>query len=514
MKYWWLRGLLIFSFSLILVNVLKLNVIKGTYYRDLAQNNRLTKIVLPAERGEIFDRKGRLVATNEKVGDDLKRFYPYGAAMSNITGYLGAVNEEELKSGKCGRSLRSTNMVGRAGIESVMDCQLIGKDGYRLVESDAKGREVRDLGVMESEKGRDINLSLDAYWQERVYKLVDGKKAAVVISEVGTGKILVLVSSPGYDANNFNYSYDLTTIRSYLEDSQNLPMMNRVISGKYSPGSVYKIVVATGGLEEKVIDENSTFEDTGVIKIGEYEFKNWLWSKRGGTDGMVNVVKGLQRSNDIFFYRLGEEMGVDRIYDWSIKFGLGSTSGIELPGEVAGLVPNDGWKRENMGERWYLGDTYHLSIGQGNLTVTPLQINGVTNIIASRGLKCTPSVLKDAKNECKDLKISSKTLDLVTEGMKAACKSGGTAWPLFNFKTPIACKTGTAELGDGSKETHAWLTAFAPADSPQISITVLMERGGEGSDVAAPIVGDILKEWFNESETVVPRYKDSQIISE
>ena len=138
----------------------------------------------------------------------------------------------------------------------------------------------------------------------------------------------------------------------------------------------------------------------------------------------------------------------------------------------------------------------------------------MTNIIAAKGLKCTPSILKDSKNECKDLKISSKTLDLITEGMKAACKSGGTAWPLFNFKTAIACKTGTAELGDGSKDTHAWLTAFAPADSPQISITVLMERGGEGSDVAAPIVGDILKEWFNEAETTVPRYKDSQIISE
>ena len=364
MKYWWSRGLLILSFSLILAIVLKLNIIKGAYYRDLAQNNRLTKIVLPAGRGDIFDRKGRLVATNEEVGDELKRFYPYGVAMSNITGYLGAVNENELKSGKCDRSLRSTSMVGRAGMESVMDCQLMGKDGYRLVESDAKGREVRDLGVMESERGEDVNLSLDAYWQDKVYKLVEGKKAAVVISEVGTGKILVLVSSPSYDANNFNYSYDLTTIRDYLEDSQNLPMMNRAISGKYHPGSVYKVIMATGGLEDKVINENSTFEDTGLIKIGEYEFKNWLWSKSGRTDGMVNVVKGLQRSNDIFFYRLGEEMGIERIYNWSIKFGLGKASGIELPGEVDGLVPNDEWKRENMGERWYLGDTYHLSIGQ------------------------------------------------------------------------------------------------------------------------------------------------------
>jgi penicillin-binding protein 2 len=231
-----------------------------------------------------------------------------------------------------------------------------------------------------------------------------------------------------------------------------------------------------------------------------------LWTKNGGTDGMVNVIKALKRSNDIFFYKLGEDMGVDRIKTWATKFGLGETTGIELPGEVSGLIPNDQWKRDNVGDRWYLGDTYHLAIGQGDLTVTPLQINQETNIIATGGQKCQMSLLRDKKVACSTVKAKDKNWQLVKEGMKEACKSGGTAWPLFNFKTSIACKTGTAELGDGTNDTHAWLTAFAPADNPQISITVMVERGGEGSDVAAPIVGDILKEWFNEPNTIVPRY--------
>ncbi|PJC79593.1 hypothetical protein CO009_04380, partial [Candidatus Shapirobacteria bacterium CG_4_8_14_3_um_filter_35_11] len=158
------------------------------------------------------------------------------------------------------------------------------------------------------------------------------------------------------------------------------------------------------------------------------------------------------------------------------------------------------------GKKWFLGDTYHMAIGQGDVVVTPLQINMETSVIANNGQKCDFSVLKDSKINCKNIGIDRLTVDIVKRGMIAACHSGGTAWPLFNFKTELACKTGTAEVGDGSNDTHAWLTAFAPADNPQIVITVLVERGGEGSDEAAPIVGDFLKEYFEEPQTVVPRY--------
>lgn len=507
MKYWWFKAALVLSFGILWVTVIKLNIIKGSYYRNLALNNRVTKTIISAPRGEIVDRKGRRVTENIDFNGETKRFYVYGPSMSNVTGYLGKVNEDELKNGKCGQSLINQSVVGRAGIESSLDCELMGVDGYKLVEVDATGNSNRDLGQLDPITGNEIALSIDAYWQDKIYKMLDGKKAVVIMSEPKTGKIITLVSSPGYDANNFNYTYDKETIRTYLEDTVNLPMMNRAIGAKYHPGSVFKPVEALGALEEGVISKETLIEDTGVIKIGDYSFNNWLWTKRGGTDGMVNVVKALKRSNDIFFYKLGEAMGVDRIKNWALRFGFGKITGIELPGEVAGLVPDDEWKRDNIGERWYLGDTYHLSIGQGDLTVTPLQINQMTNIVASRGQKCQMSLLKDKPIKCTEIKAKENNWTLVTEGMKEACDSGGTAWPLFNFKTEIACKTGTAELGDGTNDTHAWLTAFAPADNPQISITVLLERGGEGSDVAAPIVGDILKEWFEEPETVVPRYQ-------
>lgn len=508
MKFWWFKAALLLSFGIILVTVIKLNIIKGYYYRNLALNNRVTKIILPALRGEIVDRKERKIAENIDFNGEIKRFYVYGTSMSNITGYLGKVNEEELKNGKCGRTFQSQSVLGRAGIEAKMDCELLGTDGYKLVEVDAVGNSNRDLGQLDPVPGKEVALSIDAFWQDKIYKMLEEKKAVVIMSEPKTGKIITLVSSPSYDANNFNYSYDKETIKTYLEDTLNLPMLNRAMGAKYHPGSVFKPLEALGAMEEGVINRETLIQDTGVIKIGDYSFNNWLWTKRGATDGMVNVIKALKRSNDIFFYKLGEAMGVDRIKNWATRFGFGQITGIELPGEVAGLIPDDQWKRKNLGERWYLGDTYHLSIGQGNLTVTPLQINQMTNIVASKGQKCQMSLLKDKAVNCSEIKAKDENWQAVIEGMKEACNEGGTAWPLFNFKTEIACKTGTAELGDGTDDTHAWLTAFAPADNPEISITVLVERGGEGSDVAAPIVGDILKEWFEEPETVVPRLKE------
>ncbi|MFA7676315.1 MAG: penicillin-binding transpeptidase domain-containing protein [Candidatus Shapirobacteria bacterium] len=536
-KYWLMKFGLILSLGIILVSILKLSVVKGKYYKDLAIENKLMEKKIPAARSVILDRKGRIVAKSvyqyfrmdgdskiyEGVGDfhgykfegkdlayELKRFYPYGESMSFITGYVGKINQDDKNENKCGIKLGDNEVMGRSGIESFLDCQIRGIDGRRLVEVDARGKYVRELGRQEPVVSKNLYLSIDAYWQEKIYKLLDGKKAVVIISEPKTGKIINMVSSPAFDPNAFSYDANQEKIKEYLTDNENLPMMNRTISGRYSPGSVFKIVMATAGLESGVIDKSTEIEDIGVLKVGDYTYKTWS----GKSDGMVNIIKAIQRSNDIFFYKLGEKLGLNRIYDWTKKYGYGNKTGVELSGELDGIVPNEKWKKEVKGENWYLGDTYHLSIGQGGLSITPLQVNQMTNIIANKGVKCKMSVLKDSKVECTDLKIKNENWETIVQGMKNACKSGGTAWPLFNFKTEIACKTGTAEVGDGSKDTQAWLTAFAPADDPQISITVLVERGGEGSDVAAPIVGDILKEWFDETNTVVPRKVDKKIISE
>jgi len=533
--YWLFIFALILSLGVLFVGVFRLSVIRQQYYKTLARDNRIVETSIPAARGKVLDRKGRVIAQSvyqyfKKEGDnkvyvnsgdfagyqfegkdlafDLKRQYLYGESMGSIVGYVGKTNDSDLKNGKCGQTLDGNDLVGRMGAEDWFDCQLRGRDGKRLVEVDAKGKYVREMGRAEPEPGSNLNLSIDAFWQDKVYKMLEGKKGVVIMSRPDSGKIITLVSSPGFDPNVFSYETDKEMIKKYLEDGNNLPMLNRTIAGNYHPGSTFKIVMATAGLESGVINSNSLIEDTGIIKIGDYSYSNWLWTKRGATDGMVDIVTAIKRSNDIFFYKLGEGLGVDRIKTWANKYGFGQKTGVELAGEVTGLVPDNEWKLAAKGERWFLGNTYHLSIGQGDLGTTPIQVNQMTNVIANGGSRCKMTIVNDGRIECQNLDISQKTLELITEGMKKACHSGGTAWPLFNFKTEIACKTGTAEVGDGSKDTHAWLTAFAPADDPEISITVMIERGGEGSDTAAPIVGDILKEWFNEPETVIPRYQE------
>lgn len=516
-KYFLFKTGLWLSLLILLGGVARLSIVRYGYYKNLAIDNKLLEINIPAPRGKILDRKERVIAqsyyqyADGSLGDfkgykfegkdlayEIKRKYPYNNSLGLLSGYINKVNEDDVAREECRLKLDLDDLVGRAGVEQVFDCKLRGKDGKRMIEVDALGKYVRELGREEPIPGEDVKLTIDAYWQEKAYKLIEDKRAVLIVSNPKTGEIIVLASSPSFNPNDFSFDKNDSMIKSYLTDNENLPMMNRTISGRYHPGSVFKLVMATGGLESGVIDKNSSFEDTGVIKVGEYSYNNWYWTRYGKTEGMVDVYRALQRSNDIYFYRLGENMGVDRIKQWSLKFGYGEKTGIELPGEVAGIVPDDKWKRETKGERWFLGNTYHLSIGQGDLSVTPLQVTQMTNIVANGGKRCRLTLINNEKLECRDLKIKRDNLEVVKEGMKMACKNGGTAYPLFNMKTEIACKTGTAEVGDGTKDTHAWLTAFAPADDPEISITVMVERGGEGSDIAAPIVRDFLKEWFEE----------------
>jgi len=530
--YWLINFCVLLGFLIIFYVLVDLIVIRGTYYRGLSLDNRIAESKIPAARGRIMDRKGRVIAESvyqyfkvvdgKRVYDDvgefdglkfegndlafeLRRKYPYGESSAFVTGYVNKTGEEDLAKDKCVRSLLADDWLGRGGAEALFECKLRGEAGRRLVEVDAKREYLRELGRVDPVAGDDINLSVDAYWQEKVYELVKERKVAVIISDVKTGQLLVMVSSPSFDPNVFSFSRNNQLILEMLSDDTNYPLLNRAIATRYHPGSVFKLVVATAGLEEKVIDGNSLIEDTGVITIGDYSYNNWLWTKRGAVDGMVDVVKGLQRSNDIFFYRLGERLGADNIYKWAVKFGYDSKSGLGFAGEVDSIVPNPDWKMETKNERWFLGNTYHLAIGQGDLAVNVAQVNKMTSAVANGGRLCQLSVEK-GKEDCVNLPISKQNLEIVVEGMERACNEGGTAWPLFNFKTNIACKTGTAEVGDGSQDTHAWLTAFAPVEEPEIAITVMVERGGEGSDVAAPIVGDILKMWFDETETKVPRY--------
>ncbi len=540
--------------------VFYLQVIRGWYYASLSNTNRIRTEVIHAPRGIIFDRyhtplvfntpgfrttvNGKVKLLSKEVAlsaiskgaknveVDSLREYPYKEAFAHTIGYIGQISTEQLQDSKYS-SYHSGDLIGKEGIEEQYESTLRGTDGKKLIEVDAMGKQKRVLGETDPIPGGDITLTLDHKLEQTVYNAMkDVKKGAVVVS-TPKGEILALVSKPSFDPNMFTLasdykpSGDYSSVSQVLLDSENQPLLNRAIAGTYPPGSTFKLVTASSALANHIIDENYQIQDNGVITIGAFSFSNWYFSQYGRTEGAVNVVKAIKRSNDIFFYQLAQKVGVDVLSKKAADFGLGSTLGIDLAGEAKGVVPTQEWKQKVIGEPWYLGDTYHYGIGQGYLLTTPLQVNGWTQAIANGGILYQPHLLmnQEAKIKNKEL-LDKKSFELIREGMVEACSTGGVAWPLFEFKVKneklkidgknftetaastssaslqnerhiaIACKTGTAQHGDEQTEPHAWITLFAPAYNPQIVVTVLSESSGEGSNIAAPIAKKILEDWF------------------
>ncbi len=556
-RVYFLPFFLAILFTILFLRIFYLQVIKGYYYRYLSNNNRTKTLVVHAPRGIVFDRNGAplvfnmpgfreningkvvllnqeealsLIAQGEKdLEVDSLRQYPYKDAFSHVLGYVGQISKEELSLSQYS-GYSSGDIVGKEGIEQEYESRLRGVDGRQLFEIDARGNMIRKLGQDDPVPGQNLTLTLDAKLQEAAFDAASGIKKGAVIVSTPKGEILALVSKPSFDPNLFTMGdgYKVSSPSSYLSlrdilsDSTSQPLLNRTISGVYPPGSTFKLIVASAGLADKIIDENWQVEDTGVLKIGDFSFSNWYYTGYGGTDGEVNVVKGIKRSNDIFFYKLAEKVGVDKVSEMAKKFGLGEKLGIDLAGEQTGVVPTPAWKLKNIGEQWYLGDTYHYGIGQGYLLVTPLQVNEWTQGIANAGTLYKPHLLKSLGDQVLASNLLDQhSSDLIREGMIEACNPGGVAWPFFDYKIKnpklsidgknitevasasadfrhvvIACKTGTAEHGSGSDEPHAWITLFAPAYNPQIVVTVLSESSGEGSNVAGPVAKKILDSWF------------------
>lgn len=514
-RAWWLGAgralvfatLLFICLFVLIWRLFTLTVIRGHEFRQLAEGNRTREIIIHAPRGRILDRTGKALAQNERIGMyEYKRVYPSGAATSHVVGYTGEITQQELADDYYKlRGYRPGDRIGRMGAEAVYEERLRGRDGRELVEVSANGSVSRTLGRIEEVAGEDIPISVDRGLAHAVLAAFPPEgKGAVVVAQPKTGEVLALFTSPGFDANIFSATLSKETYNTLFEHPD-LPMFNRAVGGAYPPGSTFKLVTALAALEEGAITDATLVEDVGELVIGPFRFPNWYFTQYGRTEGLVDVVKAIQRSNDIFFYKAGDAVGITKLASWAKRVGIGSPMGIEVPGEAGGLMPNPAWKakrfdtpadREARNDQWYLGDTYHVSIGQGYLLTTPLQVNTWTNIVANGGKLCRPTIEK-INHECKDLGIHKETIDVITEGMKRACEPGGTGWPLFNFRVPVACKTGTAEFGDPQNRTHAWFTAFAPIQEPEISVTVLVEEAGEGSDKAAPIAKQILTEWFS-----------------
>jgi len=497
-----LKGIIVVVVALGLSRSLFLTVIMGGYFKEMAERNIVRTEDLIPIRGVISDKNGRPLVMNIENNSETVRFYPAGEMAAGITGYLGKMNENEVKD--CMEDCFPEMSVGKSGLEKSYDKKLRGSAGEIVVEESASGEIIKEITRVEAVSGENIATNIDLDLQKDLFVALksalesSGKSAVGVVAKV-SGELLALVSLPSFDPNLFvsggrrsDYGGEFKDVAQLIGDDTKKPLFNRAVSGEFAPGSVYKLVPALAALAEGKIEKDTLITDTGEIVIGEYRFGNWFLDKYGRTEGDLNVGKALSRSNDVFFYRLGEKLGVDLLVDWSKRLSLGESTGIDLPGEALGLVPSQYWKEKNMGSKWFLGDTYHLSIGQGNLMATPIQINRMTAAVVS-GWSCDLRLV--GRNYCDDLKLPDDDRLVVLEGMRDTCRDGGTAFPLFDYGGKIYCKTGTAQHGGEKDEPHAWISVVIPKGEDTknwLVLTVLVESGGEGSAVAGPVAAEIM----------------------
>lgn len=449
---------------------------------------------------------------NELPGFYLKirpeRDYPYGSTLGHIIGYLGRLSAEDLQAKP---NYLMDDFIGKTGLESYYEDLLKGKDGQRKIEVNFLGREERTVSQQSPTTGKDLILSLDLNLQKKVeevlnkyLKIAKSQAGSIIVLSPSNGEVLAIYSWPSYDNNLFIQGDP----KNYLQDASQ-PLFFRAVSGEYPSGSVIKPVIAAAGLAERIIDEKTTVLSKGGIKVGQWFFADW----KAGGHGETNITKALAESVNTFFYYLGggygsfKGLGPEKINYYARLFGLNELTGIDLPGENKGLLATPEWKQKEKGENWYIGDTYHLSIGQGDVLVTPIQVANYTAAIANGGTLFQPHLVKKFNNPennyAEEIKpkiirsnfIDPSYLDVVKKGLRLAVTEG-SARRLNSLKIKVAGKTGTAQVG-GNKSSHAWFSGFAPYESPEIVVTVLIENGGEGSSVAVPAAEEIFKAYFH-----------------
>jgi len=405
-------------------------------------------------------------------------------------------------------------------LEYSWEKELKGINGHKNIEVDAFGRRKKVVSELEPVAGYNLKLSLDLDLQRQAEIVTKSwllktktSRAAVIAMDPRNGHILALVSLPAYNNNLFARGLSQEEYDVFLND-ENHPLFNRAISGELPSGSTIKPVVAAAALQEKIISENTSFLSVGGIYIGQWFFPDW----KAGGHGLTDVRKALAESVNTFFYYIGGGyqdfvgFGVDRLVTYMRLFGFGEKTGIDLNGESAGFVPTPSWKEETKNEAWYIGDTYHIAIGQGDILVTPLQVANFTAAIANGGTLYRPSLVQSllAENNQKIKDISPEiirrdfidpyNLQVVREGMRQTV-TAGSARSLRVLPVSVAGKTGTAQWSS-TKENHAWFTGFAPYENPEIVITVLVEEGREGSEVSVPIAQEILNWYFSQPENI------------
>jgi penicillin-binding protein 2 len=441
-----------------------------------------------------------------------KRNYPYGKMMAHMLGYVSEISDEELKS-KDFKNYAPGDNIGRYGLERAYETYLRGKDGERRVEVDAMGREVRTLDIIEPAAGNNLTLNVDLDMQLTLEKSFDNKKGGAIALDAKTGAVLALVSRPAFDPNKFASGISKEDWQTIATDNFH-PLQNRVIQGRYPPGSTFKIALALKALEDGIINEKTGFSCRGGFAFGKRVFKCW---KKGG-HGNISVHRGIVESCDVFFYNTGLKIGIDRIHEISEAIGLGKITGIDLPNEKNGLIPSPEWKRKTFGEPWYEGETVSVSIGQGAVWLTPIQLAQLSAFVANEGVTFKPQIVnKIISPEGKvqktfepvinsNVKMKKEVFRIVKDGMRGVVNEpGGTAYGSRLVNVSMSGKTGTAQsVGEKGKNSgdHAWFIAYAPAEEPSIAISILVEYGGHGSSVSAPIAKALTETFFKEKVVI------------
>ena len=434
-----------------------------------------------------------------------QRAYPNSRFAAHLLGYVREANDEQLKQGR----YRRGDMVGQSGLERLLDEFLRGKDGGERIEVDALGRQMRMIQSTEPHPGAQVVTTIDRRIQEAAEKSMEGHAGAVVVMDPRNGDVLAMVSTPAFEIDRFTGTIDRNAWLRVIQDPDH-PLLNRTIQTQYAPGSVFKIVVAAAGLQEGTIVPTDRTHCTGEFHLGEWTFKDW----KAGGHGSVDLLGAIRESCNVFFYEKGLKVGGPVIAKYASAFGLGEATQIDLPGEKLGLIPQPKLRRDKRVGGWHAGETVNMSIGQGAVLVTPMQIARFMGALANGGVLWKPRLVQrierpdkgvvwsDGGSVTGHVELSPMVWAFLRQSLWSAVNEGGTGAGARIAGLDIAGKTGTAQMISKSKaekgQDHAWFASFAPVGEPEVVVVVLVERGGKGGQVAAPIARKVLNAIFME----------------
>jgi penicillin-binding protein 2 len=455
------------------------------------------------------------------------RQYEKGSLASHLLGYIAEISDEELKS-EAYVGYFPGDYVGKSGIERSWEKFLHGSDGGRQIEVDARGRILRTISETPPTVGASLVLTIDAELQKRTEEGFGDQAGAAVVMDVNTGEILSFVSNPGFDPSLFAGRMPADKWKEYLEDKRH-PLENKALKGQYPPGSTFKIITALAGLEEGLVDERTSVVCKGSYTLGGNKFG--CWEKKG--HGTVNLKRALKESCDVYFYQLGERLGIDRIAAYARKFAIGAPMGVGLENEKGGLIPDSAWKEKRHGKKWYQGDTLPASIGQGYVLMTPVQLASMISAVSTGGTAYRPhlikrvidqdgKVLQESKPEIiAQTGISRRSFEAVKEGLAAVVnETSGTGGQARLYEVKVAGKTGTSQVVKQRERKgfipyqyrdHALFVAFAPYDRPEVAVAVVVEHGEHGGSAAAPIAGRVLRAYFEGKGTIRKPVKAGEV---